>query len=167
MFLRISICTLLLCSSAQAESVCIGYLPNSKRWGQTGSSIDNAVHNFSGNCPRGYAFFSVNRQTGKKQSAGLIPVIGSCCKLPDDALSDSHVFEKAECPKDHVVTGAKSVPIDPSGIFCMERHKDKTKNCVNVWEQLDKIMRCTKINTKRYKLGDLQEKSISARLCVL
>lgn len=103
--------------------LCVGYLPEDKQWGYIG-----------GNCPKNYAFVANLARGGKHKTgpAEFVPLIGLCCALPaDDILTDRHVYnEFEECPDQYVATGGGG------------------KEC-----QVNCSMRCTQINTKKYKLG--------------
>lgn len=88
----------------------------------------------TGLCPANHAFYGVDDPAGASGPAKKIKVSMACCPLPaKDILSDKHVYSTQECPKDHVATGSKE---EGSG------------------DNLVRSMRCTKINTYRYQLGD-------------
>ena len=85
-------------------------------------------------CPADHALFSVGDDGGDNRPGRTINVTSSCCPLPsNDILTDTHVFVGEECPEDFVATGAKELP-------CSE-------------EYCPVLMRCTKLNTDRYALG--------------
>jgi len=91
----------------------------------------------AGDCPSGYAFYGADDPAGKSGPAEHISVSGSCCPLPAaDILTDEHSYAKSVCPADSIATGTKTVGRYPETIT---------------------EMRCTKINTKRYQLGEAQE----------
>lgn len=75
-----------------------------------------------------------NSRSGDRASG--VTVRGCCCPMPaDDILSDVHIYAVDEaCPPDSIVTGG-------SVSHC-------SRNC---------LMRCTKINTSRYKLGPVRK----------
>lgn len=88
-----------------------------------------------GYCPTGHAFFGNDDPAGDAGPAEKITVAGSCCKLPaQDILTEDHVFTTSECPLDYVATGS--------------RHEVKG-------DTRTVYMRCTKINTGRYQLGEM------------
>ncbi len=95
-------------------------------------------HGIAGDlCPPNYAYF-LNYDRGirnKSIKAGrVVSLAGPCCPLPaDDILTDEHVYDAVEsCPFNYVATGGTG------NLGC-------GKSCT---------MRCTKINTDRYKLGE-------------
>lgn len=122
---------------------CIGWNPDAQSWAATGTpeyqqKIENPLQ-----CPKGYAFFSTMRVTGDFLSEEVMPVVGNCCQLPDDVLSEEHTLEIERCPAEHVVTGA-----------WIENYEEcNTKACPKKWGHRKKGIRCTRINTGRYALG--------------
>lgn len=87
-------------------------------------------------CPDGYAFFGQDDPPGgltPESPARYVGVTASCCRLPyPDILTDHHVYNvMEECPEGYVATGGGVA--ERCGSFC--------------------TMRCTKINTAKYKLG--------------
>lgn len=84
-------------------------------------------------CPKHHAIYANSDVPGahKTGPGRYVQLTGLCCPLPsDDILTDEHLyFEQETCPDQYVATGA--------GGDCEDK-------CT---------MRCTKINTKRYKLG--------------
>lgn len=86
-------------------------------------------------CPTGYAYMTADDPGGPVGPARVVGVHGSCCPLPaDDVLTEQHVFTEDSCPEDHVATGTKG----------LEKGRDAAK-----------YLRCTKINTARYQLGEM------------
>lgn len=86
-------------------------------------------------CPAGYAFMTADDAAGPAGPARIIGAHGACCPLPaNDMLSEQHVFSEDACPEDHVATGAKGLEKGHSGA---------------------KYLRCTRINTDRYQLGEM------------
>ena len=88
------------------------------------------------NCPRNYAIVA-NYDMGGPHKSGpgeFVPLVGNCCPLPaGDILSNRHTYDSTEsCPDQYVATGSLG--------HC-------ERNCT---------MRCTQINTKKYKLGPEQ-----------
>lgn len=91
----------------------------------------------AGLCPANHAFFGVDDPAGAKGPAKRISVSMSCCPLPaKDILSTEHIYSTDDCPKDYVATGSR-------------RRGSKENKVVH--------MRCTKINTSRYQLGEATE----------
>ncbi len=115
--------------STEPGYLCLGYAEDKKSWG-----------NFTGTCPKSYAFLSNQDPAGGNKSgpASRVPLHGNCCKLPfDDILTDQHVYNVIDkCPDNSVATGTN-----------VDRLGQCTTNCG---------MRCTFINTEKYRLGDEQ-----------
>ena len=86
------------------------------------------------NCPQDFAIYSTQDSSSAyfRNSAGSVPLDGVCCPLPaEDILTDEHAYNvKGACPDNYIVTGR-------SAHGCGD-------NC---------FVRCTRINTKRYRLG--------------
>ena len=86
-----------------------------------------------GYCPRNHAFFGVDDPAGAKGPPKKIRAVHTCCQLPsDDILLQQHVFVQEECPEEYVATGSKRL-----GEGEATRH----------------LLRCTRVNTDRYKLS--------------
>ena len=88
-------------------------------------------------CPDGYAFFGQDDPPGGSTSfspGNVVAVNGSCCKLPfPDILTDQHLYNVLDrCPDGYIATGGSAS--ETCGRFCS--------------------MRCTKINTDKYQLGE-------------
>ena len=84
-------------------------------------------------CPKNHAMFANNKVGGKNKSGpgNYVRLEALCCPLPaNDILTDRHTYnEFEECPDQYVATGGSG------------RCQDKC------------LMRCTQINTKKYRLG--------------
>ena len=84
-------------------------------------------------CPKNHAILSVSDQPGANKSGPgkFVQLEGLCCPLPsNDILTDEHIYSEMEsCPDSYLATGGSGT--------CGE-------SCT---------MRCTKINTKKYRLG--------------
>lgn len=135
------ILTLILgaCSRAHAEPsavgvpVCNGYNPETNAWGDVGSLTDG-----DNLCPTGYAIMSFAFYGGGAESPAQVRANGTCCKLPDGVLTDSHQFAFADCPEDYVATGTR---VQETG----------TGRGIGIHS-----LRCTKIDTTRYKLANVR-----------
>ncbi|HQH28324.1 MAG TPA: hypothetical protein PLP17_13075, partial [Oligoflexia bacterium] len=105
------------------------YNPEWQIWGQAGNcNLEVRVHR----CPRGYAML------GAQDGRSIGTVCGTCCPLPaSDMLTDEHVYVRAQCPPEHVVTGVRGP---------LEYHEHAQNG----------YLRCTKINP-RYQLGKRAE----------
>ena len=86
-------------------------------------------------CPENFAFFSAQDKSSDRYNgkAGSVPFIAVCCPLPaNDILTEEHSYNVVgACPDSYIATGQSSNS-------CGE-------NC---------FIRCTRINTKRYMLGN-------------
>jgi len=103
--------------------LCLGF---TKINGRAGSELHQ--------CPANYAMFWVGDDGGKERPGKTINITSSCCPLPsEDIIEDLHVFVYEECPEDYIATGSKEVPCNDK--YCPV------------------LMRCSKINTDRYRLG--------------
>lgn len=112
--------------------VCNGFAPLNSQSGVVGEWGERF-----GNCPPGYAYYANQDPGGARPPGGAaIPVTGSCCRLPfDDILTDRHVYDVLErCPDDSIVTG--------TGV-------DKFGTCIEHC-----VVRCTYIDTSKYRLGE-------------
>ena len=79
-------------------------------------------------CPPNHAIYGVDDPAGDNEPE-YYPVRGSCCPLPaTDILTKDHVWEPIACPHPYVATG-------------VDNHHGV------------KYIRCTRINTNRYRLG--------------
>ncbi len=86
-------------------------------------------------CPKGYAYYSVGDPAGKALPGETIITAGGCCPLPaDDILTEEKVDAEVSCPENYIATGMKG----------WERKPEEVK-----------FIQCTKINDKRYKLGEM------------
>ena len=123
--------------------VCTGYNPDRGDWELTGAQPMGAQE---ANCPRGYAFFSIDFPLGTPRPAAKIGVSGRCCRLPDGVLTDKHEYALERCPDNSVATGTKAArPI----LSCA----DGWARCVAEWESIDQYLRCTKLDETRFRLG--------------
>lgn len=115
--------------STQKEQgyACTGYHPTEKNWGTLYSSVKRWVH-----CPPQWGIMGTTNPRGNYEK-GQVLLIANCCPLPfSDILSSEHILADWQCPKGFVITG-------------MELH-GKCNTCT-------KQIRCTKLNTKKYDLG--------------
>lgn len=88
-----------------------------------------------GFCPAHHVAFGVDDPAGPEGPAAIIRPVMSCCPLPGkDILLDDHVFAIEECPENYVATGSMTSGQEPNHVV---------------------HMRCTKINTSRYQLGEV------------
>lgn len=119
---------------SQAEpKVCTGFLPDTKRWG-------NQLQHDKLFCPPHFAFFGTAKPVGENGEATAI-VAGTCCPLPEtDILVDSHSFASGHCPEDTVATGIRV-------------NEGSTVTADTTPQNRRFELRCTKINTDRYQLG--------------
>ena len=113
--------------STEPGFLCLGYAEGLGWWGSV-----------SGNCPSGHAMLSNQDPAGpnKMGPPSKVPLSGACCKLPfADILTDTHVYNVIEkCPDNSVATGTN-----------VDKRGQCTSNCG---------MRCTFINTEKYRLGE-------------
>ena len=79
-----------------APYVCTGYNPDRGDWELTGAQPLAAQE---ANCPRGYAFFSIDFPVGTPRPGAKIGVVGRCCRLPDGVLTDEHEYALERCPE--------------------------------------------------------------------
>ncbi len=107
---------------------CIGFNPGIDRWGEIGPDA---------NCPDGYAYLGTVPMLGIASPGKYLALMGDCCRIADDILTDTHEYQMESCPADHVATGARF------------EGKDERRE---TWS-----MRCTKINTGRYQLAEPSE----------
>ena len=103
--------------------ICTGYRPDFSFWDITDKP-----------CPDGYGLYSADDPGGPQleNDGSDVPIIGLCCRLPfADVLTDQHFYNVMDtCPENSVVTSATETTC---GSSCG--------------------MRCTRINTDKYKLG--------------
>ena len=120
--------------SLQAKT-CIGFHSDTHTWG----SYEGIY------CPKNHAIFGTHGVFSRSRySEGQSIFIGhvSCCPLPSsDILVDEHVMVTKECPENFVAT---SRTITSSG-------ETEFKNAIQ--SNTEWLMRCTKINSKRYTLS--------------
>ena len=110
------------------------------------------------NCPDNHVLMSVSPVLKRKYASGAssVGISGTCCPLPaEDILLDEKVSSFTDCPDNFIVTGvfpekplpkceaAREDPLNGalSGLCSLSAYKTKTK------------LLCTKIDSKRYKLG--------------
>ena len=116
-------------SEPQGPYVCNGYTPllERYRWGRA----------WFLECSPGYALYETDDPSssgGRAANSRHIP--GVCCPLPaDDILSEEKQEVTDVCPEDFIVTGALDAVVEGKGVY---------------------NLRCTKINTKRYQLGEIK-----------
>ena len=141
---------LLLVDQTRAESilhespaVCSGFhyaagqdADDQEVWGQPESGV----------CPRGYAVYGARPWTEAHYSSPeYVAMRVSCCKLPSASiLIDEHIWVEHRCPANFVATGAQ-YPCYPN----------KPRDCQP--EKKLRKMRCTKINTELYQLGEVTQ----------
>lgn len=103
--------------------LCIGYNTSTGIWGEEYQL-----------CAPGYAAYGVADAGGKERAGEKIPAVQNCCPLPArDILTQEEVYVRESCPENYVATGSKL---------------DFSKGDEGI-----QLMRCTKINSARYKLG--------------
>jgi hypothetical protein len=86
-------------------------------------------------CPTNYAAYAVDDPGGPERSGPTLDAQLVCCPLPSsDILSEEHVMVEESCPSGYIATGS-------TGYGC-------GRECV-------KKLRCTKINSERYQLGEV------------
>lgn len=115
-----------------AQAPCLGFNPENNSWS---TAIVNE-RNPEENCAAGFAIVSASFHGAPANDAASILLFANCCRLPDGALLDDHVYEPSSCPAGHVASGVKfnSLP-DGSSQY---------------------LLRCTRINDIRYSLGEPQ-----------
>jgi hypothetical protein len=114
-----------LAGTAHGPFVCSGYVPGG--WGSGMSKWGRAVQF----CPPGYGIFDVRLPDALDE--GGTHFIGTCCRLPaDDVLIDAESWHEERCPHESIITGMEPSP-----------------TC----EGCRRKIRCTGINTGRYRLG--------------
>ncbi len=96
-----------------------------------------------GNCPPHHAIYGAWHHAKRWTPPKQIPIQAVCCELPaKDILLDEHRIEESRCPEDYVATGSSS--------WWGEKVLDKDLNAA----RRTHLLRCTKINTARYQLGE-------------
>lgn len=121
--------------------VCVGWNPDAGDF-QTLAVGEATPEAF---CPDGYALVGTDVQAGQDRAFDRYPIGGDCCPLPPGALLPLHRFVENECPPSFVATGGRLKPIrgapPPVTVPPLK------------WEELEYELRCTRIDTKRFKLG--------------
>ena len=139
-----SLSVLSFCSAASAEElrpmVCSGYNFGNDSWEHTGEVPDRV---FEDHCPKDFALLRVEWMTGANRGAPYLPIRGVCCPLPKGILTEEHSYVSEHCPEESVATGART---DEENAAFGNGPGDRWENSVH-------LMRCTKINTKRFRLG--------------
>ena len=135
----ISLAPLALAASAYAAAehtsrICLGHDALLKIWGPYKHyqlEFPEVEENYR--CPAHHALFGLIDPGGKQGPASIILLTAVCCPLPaEDILLEQHVQTLAACPEGHVVTGM-------SVAGCSD---------------CEHAMRCTKVNSARYRLGE-------------
>ena len=112
--------------------ICIGYDPVRNVWGlppqePTGERL----------CSANQAIFSAVRGNAGMSKRPFVAVLAVCCPLPsDDILTQQHTWEMESCPEHSIVTGYDAGE--------------------NVGGTYIARIRCTALNTARYRLGEAQ-----------
>ena len=106
--------------------LCSGYDPLRKSWGFL-SVEDQQSEAY---CPPGYAVLSHQAVS----LAGYRSV--SCCPLPEDALTQNHVFTPRTCPSGFVATGIRRTT--PTG--------------THIASNREREIRCTEVNQQQFEL---------------
>jgi hypothetical protein len=111
--------------------ICVAFDPIKKRFGPVGATDPGQTED----CPPGYAFMALDTIPGRPwQSPGGRPVQGYCCPLPAGALVGAPFDGANECVDQSVATGGGARENGaPGDAF---------------------FLRCTHINTERYRLGE-------------
>lgn len=124
--------------------LCIGYNPEKQNWDEVGPipAMRQEDH-----CPDGSAFLGVSLVLGNPPYPRNVPVRGSCCPLPDGVLTNEHSWAEERCPKDSVATGSKAEPQ-------VKIENGNWKKAMAEWHHVTQLMRCTKIDTSRFQLGE-------------
>ena len=122
-------------SRAELPSVqepCLGYNPETNAWS---TNIVDPEHRDE-QCASGYAFIAGSFHGWRATEPGSILIFGNCCRLPEGALLNEHVYELSKCPSGYVVTGMKYTTLG----YAPHQYS----------------MRCTRINEQQYTLGEAQ-----------
>ena len=109
--------------------ICTGWNPETQAFGR-----DNWEERNERYCPINFAIVAIDDQNASAGPVHHSFFSGECCPLPaTDILTSESTLELVRCPDDAVITGSLSEPPIEG--------RPVTK------------IRCTKINTNRYKLG--------------
>lgn len=124
--------------------LCIGYNPVRQSWDPL---MTMALGHVEDSCPDGYAIMGTDFAIGARRPGKNISIVGHCCPLPDGVLTARHVFAAEECPDDTVATGVRAErQVEPC--------PDDWGKCVREWDSMIHELRCTAIDTTRFRLGD-------------
>ena len=134
--------------------ICNSYNKSLNYWGPIGQRQGSERMT----CPKNHAMMAVSPQLKRKYASGAqyVGISATCCPLPaDDILVDEHEFSYTSCPDNFVVTGVFPEKPLPN---CDAARKDPQNRrlaslCSRSSYSIKKKLRCTKINSKRYKLG--------------
>lgn len=125
-------------SVAHAETplVCTGFIHHLNRYGTIGAPDRTPVDE----CDEGSAFLAhlevYRHDAGRMRQT---PYFGSCCPLPPEALTGEAFDGGNECPDGSVAVGAGMKPWPATGSV----------------SQREYYLRCRRVNTARYRLGEL------------
>ncbi len=133
--------------------ICTGFRPSGEQGGEWGAVGTIRTRYNSGTCPDGYAYVGVRLPGSPDVPAASVPISGDCCPLPDDALLDEHQYAADACPEGFVATGAATRPwLEQKNCVADQRSPGCGGDAINI----DYLMLCTKVNTKRYTLSRSQ-----------
>lgn len=120
------LCQLFMVRDSLAERLiaCNGYNSETSTWGD----IHPGISNDWSACSPGSAIMAVEHSAGSAAGPAEVKVDGSCCPLPNDALSDVHVETESSCPEGFVATGVRA-------------------------EGSAFLLRCSLVNSARYSLS--------------
>ncbi len=155
--LALSCCNAVAAADVQVvpeAQICLGYDPENDSWGAKGIVADHKGWRYAGLdehgwCPKGHAFVSVRRPSGRRRDGAHIPVVGTCCPIPRGVLLDEHSYDATRCPANSIATGVQVEQGSTAGKKC-EQGNEKCR------EQILKesyLLRCTKIDRERFQLG--------------
>ena len=130
---------------AQKPSLCIGYRPDAELWHTLVTPTFIMPNQF---CPKNYAMIAASKTLGSPRPGAHIYIHGDCCPLPEDALLDEHVFDDTRCPENTVATGIKA-----EARYLKDCAAGK-KSCYHNLNSYRQLMRCTRINSEKYQLGE-------------
>ncbi len=129
---------------------CTAWNPHLISIGHIGSGSIESVEG----CAKNHAFYALDRG-----DRGVVPgmsapsveqqqVTGYCCRLPStDILTEEYRFEPLRCPSGYVATGGRSLEnLD----HC---NGPTERNCSSRQRHPRSLIRCTKINERRYQLS--------------
>lgn len=117
-------------AAGHQPKICLSWNPVEKSFGWDG--WQETSDHF---CPINYAIYATDDQTSGSAEPRYSYFTAGCCPLPaDDILTSESTLEWDGCPEDAVITGMTYMPA--------EGDRPITK------------VRCTKINTTRYRLGE-------------